>query len=342
MFTWILGIVCLLLVARTTWVGWRKGGLSILVMLVSLGTAYLAAAGVFLLGIHVPGLPLPQLIQPLVFSAVTCIGVFIGLAVLGRRRLRRWDQDAQERAKAAGIANPELCVPSQAPWNRRLGLGLGLIQGLVLSTVLFVSVYYLGLWTIASDAPAATIRPNTRTPSVLSATGRATLRPAAGRLTAALRDPQPSRDPSPAIPVEPEDPTPLHGILRSVGKEVRGSFIGRAVDAVSPIKARQVELTGKLTQLAADEENLKRFSQNATVRRLMEHPRLVELARDKEIERALHEKRWADLMNDPRILAMARDESLLAEVRGLDLEALFAEVSAPPPPADGAPTPAGL
>ena len=61
----------------------------------------------------------------------------------------------------------------------------------------------------------------------------------------------------------------------------------------------------------------------------------MELARDGEIARALQEKRWADLMNDPRILALARDESLLAEVRGLDLEALFAEVSAPHPPRGG-------
>jgi len=37
-------------------------------------------------------------------------------------------------------------------------------------------------------------------------------------------------------------------------------------------------------------------------------------------------------MNDPRILAMSRDESLLAEVRGLDLEALFADVSPPSDP----------
>jgi hypothetical protein len=110
------------------------------------------------------------------------------------------------------------------------------------------------------------------------------------------------------------------------------------VDAVSPVKARQIELTGRLTQLAADERNLKRFSENATVRRLMEHPRLMELARDSEISRALQEKRWIDLMNDPKILAVARDETLLAEVRGLDLEALFAEVSAPHPPGAGGET----
>src|SRR5436190_21612752 len=104
MSTWILGIGCLLLVARATWIGWRKGGLSILVTLGSLGAAYLAAAGVFLLGINIPALPLPRLLQPVAFSAVTGIGVFIGLAVLGRRRLRRWDHEAEERVNAAGIA----------------------------------------------------------------------------------------------------------------------------------------------------------------------------------------------------------------------------------------------
>src|SRR5439155_21168906 len=108
--------------------------------------------------------------------------------------------------------------------------------------------------------------------------------------------------------------------------------IGSNVNAVTPIKARHVELEGQLTQLAADERNLKRFSENPTVRRLMEHPRLVELAHDGEISRALQEKRWVDLMNDPRILAMSHDESLLAEVRGLDLEGLFAEASTPPDP----------
>lgn len=326
MLTWILGIGCLLVVARATWIGWRKGGLSILVTLVSLGAAYLAAAAVFLLGIHIPALPLPQLVQPLVFSATTGIGVFIVLAVLGRRRLRRWDRDAKERANAAGIDEPP-GRGSLAPWNRWLGVGLGLVQGIVLSTVAFVSVYYLGLWTIASDPPADPPLPSTLPVS----TGRATLRPAASKVTASRPHPRPSLDPPPASRVVPADPTPLHGMLRSVGEDIRGSLLGRAVDAVSPIKSRQVELTGKLTQLAADERNLKRFSENATVRRLMEHPRLVELARDGEISRALHEKRWSDLMNDPRILALTRDESLLAEVRDLDLEALFAEVSAPHP-----------
>jgi len=309
MWTTILILICAAIIARGAWGGYRAGAAAHLVTLASVGFAYLAAALVFLSKAELPAGPIPRLLQPFVLGGVTGAVVFLVLSLLGQRWLRGIDRRRVEEAREAGEEAPQKHTLRNAAWNRRLGLTLGALEGGVLAAVLFFSVHYIGLWTIASEPVLASV------PS----------RPAV--------DPERPAPPAPA-PAPAPDPTPFHTVFRSVGEEMRRSPIGRAADAVAPVKTRHVELAGKLTQLASDERNLKRFTQNESVQRLMNHPPLVRLARDPSIQKALQEKRWADLMNDPQILALIHDQVLMREIRGIDLEGLFSEVGETPVPDD--------
>ncbi len=326
----ILFGICALILVRTAWNGYSRGAVGLVLSVLTLVTAYGAAAAVGLSVRDVPLPAVPRLLQPFVLSGLTGAGVLALLSILSGRLQRRWDRAAVERARAAGVEAPEQRTLRTARWNRGLGLVLGLAEGTLLAGGLLFFVHSVSLWSVASAPQAA---------------------PAAGQSNVVgsetgLRDgassdapPPVAGAPAPApLTPPPVDATPLHAALRSVEQELRRTPVAQVLDAVAPIKTRQIALAGRLTQLATDERHLKRFAADQHVRRLSEHPRVVELSEDPEIARALQEQRWSDLMNDSRILAIARDPSFIAEIRGLDLERLLGVVDAP----DGSahPTPA--
>lgn len=321
MWTSILFGICAVILVRTAWNGFSRGAVGLVLGVLTLATAYGAAAAV---GLNVRDAPIPavpRLLQPFVLSALTGASVLALLTFLSGRLQRGWDRAAVERARAAGVEAPEQRTLRSARWNRGLGLVLGLVEGTLLAGGLLFFVHSVSLWSVASAPEPAPVtvqsnmvasEPGLRVSSVSDTPPPLTTAPAAAPL-----------------PPPPVDATPLHAALRSVEQELRRTPVAQVLDAVAPIKTRQIALAGRLTQLATDERHLKRFAEDQHVRRLSEHPRVVELSQDPEIARCLQEQRWTDLMNDSRILAIARDPSFIAEIRGLDLERLLGVVDVP-------------
>lgn len=296
MWTALLLTACGLLIVRAAWSGYRKGAVAHLVFLGVLAVCYTTAGLIALSGTTFAALGfVPKLIQPYALAGAVAATLFVTLSLLAAWFLRRLDRGAVERARADGVEAPDRHTLTNSPANRRWGVVIGAMEGTVLAAMLFFAVHYLSLWTLASDALMEAQRP--------ASSG------------------------TQAASVPPPDPTPFHGVLRAIGKDLQRSPVARAVDVVAPIKTRQVEMMGRLTKLAADERKLDKLKDSKAVRELMHHPRIVALSHDPEIARALREKRWADLMNNPQVLGLARDRGFLEQVRQLDLERLIAELA---------------
>lgn len=282
--------LCVAIVVGGAWAGYRTGAIAQLFRLAVIAACYLIATVPALGGWTIPQWrAVPQLLQPFVMGAVLASALYLILTLVVRRWLLRLDRTVVERARDAGIEAPEGRTLSSLPLNRRWGLVLGGIKGTAAAAALFLGVHFISMMTVAmTPAPP----PPPRTPG----------------------------ERAPTLPPPPPPSTPVRQVFLALGKELKHSPIAPVAEAVSPVKPRQYEVVSRLTRLAEDPEQLRRFRAHPAVSRLMTNPRLRDLAEDAGVRSALEDQRWVDLMDHPAILALVRDARFREELAGINLE----------------------
>ena len=278
------------------WGGYRTGALAQACGLLCLGIAYASAALISLSGWSHPALsPAPRILHPYLLGGLAGFAVYAVGSVLGRLLLRKLDRDAVDRARARGVENPKRHTLTAAPWNRGLGVVLGALKGGALSAVLVLTLYFISAATLA-----------------IQASFRGSARPAAGGIGA-------SADSGDAG----SRPSALERSVERLGEQLQASPIGGLADRVSPLKVAQAESLGRLSRVIQNPEARARIAEHPTIRRWKDDPRIQALSKNREIVGLAREARWSELIDHPAIVELARDRKFLTDVRSIDPDELI-------------------
>lgn len=117
-----------------------------------------------------------------------------------------------------------------------------------------------------------------------------------------------------------EDAISLMSSLARLKNSLELGAVGDIVKRADAIPSKTYETLGKLGQVASSPENAERFLAFPGARELSEHPRIVALRNDPEIEELFAQGRYLDLLQDQRIIDALNDSTLLWELRKFDLQ----------------------
>jgi hypothetical protein len=288
----ILLVLCAAILAYGIWSGYRSGAVAQLFTLGTILVCYLVAGGIAWTGVAIPGFrSIPRLLQPFVFGAVAAIVLYVLLSRWTRHKLEDIDEAPYYRAKAAGIENPEVEKLSEKPANRKWGMVVGGLKSLIVVAALFLVLHFISMTTIlAEDVMQARERQGEG----------------------------------------PQERSAVHRFFHQMGREMKSSPVGPLANSVAPVKEKQVEMLGKVSRLSENPAAMNRFQRHPKVKELMNHPRILALAKDPEIAKAVEEKRWFDLLDNPAIVALARDAELQRLITQMDFEKILNETSKTP------------
>jgi hypothetical protein len=110
--------------------------------------------------------------------------------------------------------------------------------------------------------------------------------------------------------------TRLAGMRRGVEQSPAGPVL-RWVD---PIPEATYATLGKLTRLLANSKSIQRFLGYPGVRPVMDHPKIVALLSDPEVNKSIAERRYFALLSNPKLVAAADDPEVAAKLRAIDFE----------------------
>ena len=301
----ILLLLCVGIIAYGIWGGRRTGAVAQMFTLGSILLCYGIAVGVALLRPELRSFKLvPLMLQPFVLGAVLATITFVALTFWTKRKIKDLDEDAIVRAMEAGEPEPEKHTLTESPRNRKWGMVIGGVKGVVLAGALFWVMNFIGNVAMFADAQQ-----------------QAGAQQGGG--------------------AAPEASNPALQVFGKLGRQINSTpVLSSMADGAQPIKH---EMLDKLTKISKDEEKMERFSTHPRVQAIGQHPRLRDLSEDQQIAGAIEEQNWFVLMDNPKIRDLARDVisgkvPLLKDFQNLD--GVMDEVlAAPPAQPDVAPTP---
>jgi len=134
----------------------------------------------------------------------------------------------------------------------------------------------------------------------------------------------------------PREPSPLVRGLASMKQSMEHGAAGAVMEQVDPLPAYVYEVLGKVTQVVAQEDRMKRFLEYPGVQPLARHPKIVALQHDPAIEREVLSRDYYALIRNEKIVQVANDPELAVALRELEfLKALDYALAEPPPGAAG-------
>ena len=116
------------------------------------------------------------------------------------------------------------------------------------------------------------------------------------------------------------------GPLRTLSLEVESSVFGGVVERSVPVDTRREEVLRDLVVVVGDPPLFARFSRDPRVAALAADPRLQELARDPDVATAMRSSDFRGLMDHPKLLELAQDKELRARLQALDIEKTLRDV----------------
>lgn len=99
-----------------------------------------------------------------------------------------------------------------------------------------------------------------------------------------------------------------------------GGRIGAVLDRVDPFANSFRRSLPKLVRVLSDDRRVQRFRAHPGVRKLVNHPKIIALQRDREFTRAVAERNVPSLLRNPRLQAVLNDSELRTIADGVDLE----------------------
>ena len=118
-----------------------------------------------------------------------------------------------------------------------------------------------------------------------------------------------------------EDEAPLTTSLARLKNSLEMGVIGNTVRKVDVVPQRTYDLIEKVGRVAANPQNAERFLEFPGARELSEHPKVVALRNDQEIQQMLAQEQWLELIQDHRIIDAANDPDLRARLKKFDANA---------------------
>jgi len=118
-----------------------------------------------------------------------------------------------------------------------------------------------------------------------------------------------------------EDEAPLTTSLARLKNSVEMGVIGNAVKKVDVVPQKTYDLIEKVGGIAANPQAAERFLEFPGAKELSEHPKIIALRNDVEIQQMLSQGQFLELIQDHRIIDAANDSDLRARLKKFDLNA---------------------
>jgi uncharacterized membrane protein required for colicin V production len=118
-----------------------------------------------------------------------------------------------------------------------------------------------------------------------------------------------------------EDEAPLTTSLARLKNSLEMGVIGSAVKKADVVPQQTYELIEKLGGVASNPQAAERFLEYPGAKELSEHPKVVALRNDAEIQQMLNQGQWLELIQDHRVIDAANDPELRARLKKFDLDA---------------------
>ncbi len=276
--------------------GWRRGLARQLARLGALIGAYLSAYFVapVIAPFIAPYARVPEFIMSILAGAIIAIFVYAAINGLGTMLFRRTGQhDSSVVRIIYGIS----------------GAVLGVFFGAFLVWLLVVGVRSLGA---LAETPAE---------EQVNAQGAAS--PRAVHAVDVRRG---------TLNEAPDDASVLTTLAR-LKNSIEMGAVGNMVKRADVVPTNTYDTFGKLGQVVSSPQRAERFLSFPGARELSEHPRIVALREDTEVERLIEQGRYLDLMQNQSVLDALNDPTLLQRVKKFDLQrALDYALEAPPRP----------
>ena len=121
--------------------------------------------------------------------------------------------------------------------------------------------------------------------------------------------------------------------LAGVKSALDAGALGTVLDRLDPFPSALHRVVPKLIRVFSDEETAQRLRDYPGMHALLKHPKLAELGRDPEIERAVAEQNYLALLRNERVQEALSDPAFTAVLRKFELEkALDYALSSPEKP----------
>ncbi len=286
---------------------WRGALRFFAALMVLLVAGLLASPLSFLTGWMAGGF-VPKLLLPLAGTVLTGVGLFVLLMLPCELWLRR-----RERARAdAGL-------PVREGWETWLGAALGGVWGACLVLLICVGIATIARVDRAMRGAQAELD--------FRAERRAREQKRAQQLArlSYTRAPEVNWEVELA-PVNVQPVEAPEGPLRTLSLEVESSVFGGVVERSVPVDTRREEVLRDLVVVVGDPPLFARFSRDPRVAALAADPRLQELARDPDVATAMRSSDFRGLMDHPKLLELAQDKELRARLQALDIEKTLRDV----------------
>lgn len=117
-----------------------------------------------------------------------------------------------------------------------------------------------------------------------------------------------------------EEPPSLMSTLARLKNSLEMGAVGDVVKKTDAIPTKTYETLGKLGQVASNPQTAERFLSFPGAKELSEHPRIVALRDDPEVQEMIAQGRMFDLLQDQRLIDALNDPTLLERLRKFDLQ----------------------
>jgi uncharacterized membrane protein required for colicin V production len=264
--------------------GWRRGLARQIARLGALVAAYFAAyfGGHLIVPLVRPFLKLPDVVMSVLAGAVLALIIYAVINSLGTILFRRTSQH-------------------QSAFVRLLyGLG-GAVFGLFFGGLL-VWLIVVGIRSLGS---VADVQVREQAAETAPSTGR-TLHAVDVRRG--------------VLSESNEEPASLLSSLARLKNSVEMGTFGAAVKKADVVPTNAYETLGKVGKIVSDPESAQRFLSFPGAHELSEHPKIVALRDDPEIQQLIAQGRYLDLLQDQKIIDAANDPTLFEQIKKFDLQ----------------------
>jgi hypothetical protein len=265
--------------------GWRRGIARQLARLGALIAAYFAAffGGRFIVPLARPFLKMPDAIMSVLAGALLALLIYAVINSLGTILFRRTSQH-------------------ESAFVRLLyGFG-GAVAGLFFGTFL-VWLIVVGIRSIGSVADVQ-VQEQSKAPMLGSTDRNLHAIDVRRRLLSESN----------------EEPATLMTSLARLKNSLELGTVGDVVKKSDVVPAKTYEILGKVGKVVSDPDSAQRFLSFPGAHELSEHPKIVALRDDPQIQELIAQGRFLDLLQDQKIIDAANDPTLFEQIKRFDLQ----------------------
>ena len=281
----MINLIGLLVIALFAYAGYRRGVLRMAASLIALAVAGILAQPLAGLGALPLGSRVPLVFHPLGGAVVAGLVLFVLFDLLFGIPIKRQMKRREEEGE-----------PLVPPWEAYTGLGLGTIWGLGILVLTLTGINAIGHAQRAMRHSDAEV--NYR-----------------------------SFHPGPWMTI-PDEQLKMAEPERSEfwSAQVEESVFAPLVNKVNPIDDKVEKTLGDLSVVCNDPQLFALFQQHPKVQAFMGNELLVGLSQDPEIARAIQEGNYRGLMDHPKIAEVAQNRQLMRQLKDFHVDELLQEV----------------